>query len=173
LSRPYLDLVDEEVRAPSGVVRRWLTVQRKAAVVIAPLTHSGAFVLVREERIPVRATLWSFPAGQIDQSGEIVETARRELREETGYEVAATGEIKPLGSFFTSPGLTNERVHLCLARPVERHAEVEDEMILEVREFGPADLRQMIIANEIRDSNTLSMCARLAAAGILDLAMSI
>jgi ADP-ribose pyrophosphatase len=173
LSRPHLELVEEEVRAPSGVVRRWLTVQRKPAVVIAPLTHSGSFVLVREERIPVRATLWSFPAGQIDESGEILETARRELREETGYEVAPTGEMKSLGSFFTSPGLTNECVHFCLARPVERQADIEDEMILEVREFGPADLRQMIATNEIRDSNTLSMCARLAAAGILDLTMSI
>ena len=42
----------------------------KAAVVIAPLTAEGKFVLIREERIPIRAAIWSFPAGQIDESLE-------------------------------------------------------------------------------------------------------
>ena len=65
---------------------------RKPAVVIAPLTREGRFVLIREERIPVRAAIWSFPAGQIDDTPEpddavIREVARRELREETGLSV--------------------------------------------------------------------------------------
>lgn len=167
LSRPHLELVDEKVRGPSGAVRQWLTVQRKAAVVIAPLTDKGNLVLVREERIPVRATLWCFPAGQVDQSGEVTATAERELLEETGYKLTAAGRITGLGHFFTSPGFTDECVYFCLAQPVVRNSRWDDEMILDVREFAPADVGRMIRANEIRDSNTLSMCARLAADGVL------
>lgn len=170
LSRPHLGVVEERVQGPSGAVRDWDTVERKTAVVVAAMTGSGKFVLVREERIPPRATLWCFPAGQIDDSGEITATAERELLEETGYALTPSGAITTLGYFFTSPGVTNERVHFCLARPVEYRTPTEDEMILDVREFTSAEVQNMIASNEIRDSNTLSMSARLAAAGIFTLA---
>jgi ADP-ribose pyrophosphatase len=106
------------------------------------------------------------PAGQIDgQIDDVEETALRELREETGHELAANGELVALGHFFTSPGLTDERCHFFLARPVERTGGPEDESIVECRAFSAADLARMIAKNEIRDSNTLSICARMAARG--------
>ena len=46
--------------------------------------------------------------------------ARRELREETGYELAPGGELVSLGYFFTSPGFTDEHCYLFLARPVQQ-----------------------------------------------------
>ena len=102
---------------------RWTVVHRKAAVVVAPMTPEGKLVLVRQERIPVRALLWEFPAGQIDEENSSDEaviraTAVRELREETGYEPAAGVELVDLGYFFTSQGFTDEHNHLFLARGV-------------------------------------------------------
>lgn len=158
---------------------RWVVVHRKAAVVIAPVTASGNFLLVQQERIPVRATLWEFPAGQVDEEqvdeGDLDrvlrETAGRELREETGYELAATGgELIALGFFFTSQGFTDEHNHLFLARgvvPSPRGSEHgEHEAITGCREFSPAELRRMIAEGEIRDGNTLSLFARLVAKGL-------
>ena len=144
--------------------RKWSIVHRKPAVVIAPITRDGKFVLIREERIPIRAAIWSFPAGQIDESLEpdeaaVREVARRELREETGYELAAGGELVSLGYFFTSPGITDEHCYFFLAQPVRKHAggaqHDETEAILDCREFSADVLRQMI-AEERSATPTLS-----------------
>jgi ADP-ribose pyrophosphatase len=172
---PHLTVATDEVRTPSqSEPRKWSVVHRKPAVVIAPLTRSGKFVLIREERIPIRAAIWSFPAGQIDESLEpdeaaVGRVARRELREETGYELAAGGELVSLGYFFTSPGMTDEHCYLFVAQPVQKHVggaqRDETEAILDCREFSPDVLRQMIAEGEIRDSNTLSLYARMIARG--------
>lgn len=176
---PHLAVASVKMRTPSRPAgRSWTVVHRKAAVVIAPMTRAGHIVLIREERIPVQAALWAVPAGQIDdvrelQPGEIEAIALRELQEETGYELAPGGELIGLGSYFTSAGMTDERGHLYLARAVQPGAagpaHTESESILDCRAFSPAELGAMIARNEIRDSNTLSICAVLAARGLLSL----
>ncbi|HXL24018.1 MAG TPA: NUDIX hydrolase [Chthoniobacterales bacterium] len=170
----HLAVVTELVETPThSEPRPWTTVRRKAAVVIAPQTADGKFVLIKEERVPIRAAIWSMPAGQIDDNIEpdqkqIESVAVRELNEEAGYELAPGGELIPLGYFVTSPGFTDEHCYLFLARFVQVaavHQKEEGEGILESRAFTVAELSRMIAANEIRDSNTLSICARMAACG--------
>ena len=172
----HLDVVTEQVRTPSSPQpRTYTTVRRKAAVVIAPMTKDGKFLLIKEERIPIRAAIWSMPAGQIDGEAEsdekeIEAVALRELHEETGYDLAPGGEIIPLGYFFTSAGLTNEHCHFFLIRPVQKapkHTREEGEAILECRAVATDELWRMIAENEIRDSNTLAIWARLAARGLI------
>jgi ADP-ribose pyrophosphatase len=174
----HLDVVTEQVRTPSSSkARTWTTIRRKAAVVIAPMTSDEKFLLIEEERIPIRAAIWSMPAGQIDDEvepgeKEIEAVALRELHEETGYDLAPGGELVPLGYFFTSPGLTNEHCYFFLARPVQPadvHRREEGEAILECRAVTTSELGRMIAQNEIRDSNTLGICARLAACGFISL----
>ena len=174
---PHLTVATDEVRTPTrSEPRKWSIIHRKPAVVIAPLTAEGKFVLIREERIPIRTAIWSFPAGQIDESLEpddaaVRAVAERELREETGYELAHGAELISLGYFFTSPGLTDEHCYLFLARPVQKSAagskHDEGEAIVDCREFSADVLRQMIADGEVRDSNTLSLWARLVAHGNL------
>lgn len=171
-------MVTEKVQTPSSQeARTWTTIRRKAAVVIAPMTREGKFLLIREERIPIRAAIWSMPAGQIDGDAEpnekeIEAVALRELHEETGYDLSPSGEIIPLGYFFTSAGLTDEHCYFFLVRPVQKaskHEREEGEAILDCRAVGTDELRRMIAQNEIRDSNTLAICARLAARGFISL----
>ena len=154
----------------------WTVVHRKAAVVIAPMTTEGKLVLVRQERIPVRMSLWEFPAGQIDEEEVddprvVSETARRELQEETGYELAAGVEWIALGYFFTSQGFTDEHNHLFLAKgvvPSEAGASHDEgEGITDCREFSLAEFRRMVAENEINNANTLSLYARLCARGLV------
>jgi ADP-ribose pyrophosphatase len=181
----HLEVVTDHVRTPSrSKPRIWTIVHRKTAVIIAPMTRDGRIVLIRQERIPIREVIWEMPSGQIDNTvagradpGRPSETmdqvALRELREEAGYELAKDGELVPLGYYFSSPGFTDERGYFFLARPVqlckEGPAQDEGESILDCREFTVEEIRRMIAENEIRDANTLGICATLAARGVLSL----
>lgn len=175
----HLEVVTDRVKTPSRPAPRpWVIVHRKPAVVIAPMTRDGKIILIRQERVPIRAAIWEIPAGQIDDSREpmpkeIEAEALRELREETGHELAPEGELISLGYYFSSPGFTDEHGYFFLARPVQpcahEHVRDEAESILDCRSFSSTEIARMIADNEIRDANTLSICARLAARGLLSL----
>ena len=173
-----LEVVTQTVLTPSRGEEpaHWTVVHRKAAVVIAPMTPEGDFILLKQERIPVRQSLWEFPAGQIDEEDTtdakvVSDTAARELREETGYELPPGGEMLALGYFFTSQGFTDEHNHLFLARGVVMSARGADndphEGITELRAVSPSELRRMVAENEIINGNTLSLYARLCARGLI------
>lgn len=171
-----LEVVTEKVQSPARPEpRSWTVVRRKRAAVIAPITAEGKLILIRQERIPIRAAIWEVPAGQIDTAGaaedDIAAVALRELREETGFELGEGASLVPLGDYFTSPGFTDERGYFFLARPVREcaagHSHDESESILDCRAFSAPELRRMIASNEIRDANTLAICARLLACGLL------
>jgi 8-oxo-dGTP pyrophosphatase MutT (NUDIX family) len=174
-----LEVVTDRVQSPARPdARAWTIVHRKAAVVIAPMTRNGKILLIHQERIPIRQAIWEMPSGQIDNHNadekKIEEVALRELREETGYELASDGQLIPLGHYFSSPGFTDERGYLFLARPVQSCEEGshydEGESILDCREFSVEEIRRMIAENNICDANTLGICATLAARGLLSLA---
>jgi ADP-ribose pyrophosphatase len=171
-----LEVVTEKIRSPARrEPRSWTVVRRKRAVIIAAMTAEGKLILIRQERIPIRAAIWEVPAGQIDDEKEeadrIAAVALRELREETGFELAEGDNLIPLGDYFTSPGFTDECGYFFLARPVREcaagHSRDESESILDCRAFSAEELRRMIASNEIRDANTLAICARLLARGLL------
>jgi ADP-ribose pyrophosphatase len=174
-ANPYLRVDRVTVTSPTrSKPFPWTVCHRKGAVVVAPMTADGKLLLVRQERVPIRATIWEFPAGQIDDHAEpeaIRATALRELREEAGYGLAEGGELVPLGHFFPSAGFTDEHSHLFLARPVIEHPEGTDldagEAITECRGFTISEIQDMIATGEIRDANTLSAYARLSAMGLL------
>ncbi len=171
----HLRVVRETVRTPTaGQGRKWTTAHRKPAVVVAAMTEDERLVLIRQERIPVRALIWEMPAGQIDEENpgraEIEATALRELEEETGYRLAANGRLIELGTFYASPGFTDELEHLFLARPVELTGKKDEgEAIADCAVFSAEEIRGMIASNEIRDANTLACFARLVARELLSL----
>lgn len=174
-----VEVVTDCVQSPARPhPREWTIVRRKAAVVVAPMTRDGKIILIRQERIPIRQAIWEMPSGQIDEHNadqeKIKDVALRELREEAGYKLAPDGALVSLGHYFSSPGFTDERGYLFLARSIQPCAEGPDreeaESILDCHQFTVAEIRRMIADNEICDANTLGMCATLAARGLLSLA---
>ena len=174
----HLEVVTDKVRTPTRPEpRAWTVVHRKAAVIVAPMTADGKLLLIRQERVPIRSAIWEMPAGQIDNheadENKIEEIALKELREETGYQLAPGGELIELGHYFSSPGFTDEYGYLFLARPVERgrsgDEQEETESILDCRAVSVPEIRRMIADNEIRDANTIAICARLASRGFISL----
>lgn len=174
-ANPYLSVQRVTTTSPSRPKAfTWTVVHRKGAVVVAPMTAAGELLLIRQERVPIRAQIWEFPAGQIDDQAEedaIRTTGLRELQEESGYELAPGGEIISLGHFFPSAGFTDEHSHLLLARPVvpspRGHKHDANEAILDCRAFTPTEFRAMIASGEVRDANTLAAFARLVALGLM------
>lgn len=188
-ANPHVEVVTEQVRTPSrSHPQAWTIVHRKAAVIIAPMTRDGRIVLICQERIPVRTAIWEMPSGQVDNAvAEVADPGRhpaetteqialRELREEAGYQLAKDGKVIALGDYFSSPGFTDERGYFFLARPVEpiaNYVRDETESILDCRAFSVPEIRRMIAENEIRDANTLAICARLAAHGFLSFELAV
>jgi len=171
-----LAVVTDCVRSPArSKPCTWTVVLRKVAVIVAPMTRENKILLIRQERVPIRTAIWEVPAGQIDQqdanNDEIRETALRELKEETGYQLSPGGGLIELGHYFSSPGFTDEYGYFFLARPVEPSDEGPDrqgaESIVDCREFSISEIRRMIAENEIRDANTLGIFARLVARDLI------
>ena len=109
--------------------------------------------LVRQPREAVGSPdLLEIPAGKLDEEGEEpLETARRELAEEIGKQAA---DWESLGSFYTSPGFTDEECHVYLATGLsDASAETQDNerIDIEVRPLAQLDA----IIDEVRDSKTL------------------
>jgi ADP-ribose pyrophosphatase len=107
----------DRVRLPGGreVTREFVRHPGSAAVV--PL-RDDRVLLVRQNRHAVRADLLEIPAGKLDVPGEDpADCARRELREETGFEA---GRLESLGVFSSSPGFTDERFSLYLGTELEQ-----------------------------------------------------
>ena len=174
-ANPHLEIHRPTVTSPTRPEPfTWTVCHRKGAVVVVPITEEGKVLLVRQERVPIRATIWEFPAGQIDDQEEpeaIRATGLRELREEAGYELTPDGEVQSLGHFFPSSGFTDEHSHFLVARPVVPHAQGREpdahEAITECRAFSVEELRAMIASGEVRDANTLAAFARLVAMRII------
>jgi ADP-ribose pyrophosphatase len=105
----------------SVTVERWgdherEIVEHPGAVAIVAVDPDGCVTLVRQLREPARARLVELPAGGLEEGEQPLETARRELREETGL---TGGEWRELAAFWTTPGFCRERMWLFLADGVE------------------------------------------------------
>ncbi len=170
---PHLSVSREHVATPTrpdGV--KWMVAHRQEAAVVAPRTAEGGFLLIRQERVPIRRETWEFPAGQVEgvvNEESIRATALRELGEEAG--VGCNGSLESLGFFYPSAGFTDEKCHLFLATNVSALDEMgkrdADEAISMVQTFSPQALRKMVADGEIFDANTLALFARLTARGLI------
>jgi ADP-ribose pyrophosphatase len=107
----------DEVVMPNGAeteVTEREVVAHPGAVGVLALDAADRVLLIRQYRHPVGYLLWEAPAGLRDVAGEPLQaTAQRELIEETGYG-AETWHV--LVDTFTSPGMSNERMRIFLAR---------------------------------------------------------
>ena len=97
---------------PDGQQHVREVVRHPGAVAILPLLDDGRICFVNNFRVAVDRTLVELPAGTLEPGEDPAETARRELAEETGYRA---DKIRLLTSFYTSPGILDERMHLYLA----------------------------------------------------------
>lgn len=107
------DVVASKLEFPSGLRQELWIVEHPGAVAIAPVTHEGELVLVRQYRHAARATMLELPAGRMEPGEDPLTAARRELAEETGL---AAREWRQMARFLAAPGFSSEWIWLFEAR---------------------------------------------------------
>ena len=125
------------------------------AVVILPILDARRIVMIRNFRHTVEQELWELPAGTAEPNEAPIETARRELEEETGYRAET---MTPLTEFFTSPGVLTERMFAFVAtelQPVGQRLEVGERIVAEIVELDRA--RTWLTNGELRDGKTIAV----------------
>jgi ADP-ribose pyrophosphatase len=126
-------------------------VEHGDAVAIVPV-GAGHVTLVRQQRVAAGGKVLELPAGILEEGESPLECARRELREETGLH---GGEWVEVATFFTSPGFTDERIHLFVATGLEEgEASPEESEDLELVRV-PLDQVPSLI-DEVEDGKTLA-----------------
>jgi ADP-ribose pyrophosphatase len=139
---------------PDGSRRRREIVHHAPGAAVVAVDDGGHVALVRQPRPAVGSSLLELPAGLIDPGEAPIDAARRELAEETGL---LAGRLLPLVSFYTSPGFTNELIHIFVASDLRTQppAHDQDEEIEVVR--LSLDLAiQRVLSGEISDAKTVT-----------------
>jgi ADP-ribose pyrophosphatase len=164
-------LREDEITAPGSPERfsRWVFEHPGAVIVLAVDDDDRAFCL-RQYRHPARRRLVELPAGLLDRDDEPpLEAARRELREEARLEAE---EWTALASTWSSPGISNEVMHLFLARGLSAAADDDFEATHEeadmTAEWVPvADLLEAVLAGRLGDGPLVQTVLLAQAKGLL------
>jgi ADP-ribose pyrophosphatase len=98
--------------SPPAPCARTKSIEHPGAAAILPILPDGRALLIAHHRPAVNQELLELPAGTLDPDETPLECARRELAEETGYRAAT---LEPLVSFYSTPGICNERLHVFVA----------------------------------------------------------
>jgi ADP-ribose pyrophosphatase len=155
----------DDVRFPDGSVGPLEMIRHPGASAVVPvlgdLDDDPEVLLIRQYRYAADSYLYEIPAGRLDAGETPHDCAKRELREETGY---TAERVEHLFTMYTTPGFTDEKIHLFLATGLEagESAREADEFM----ELAPTKLSRalsMIEQGEIQDAKTA--LALLYAAG--------
>ena len=124
------------------------------AVVVLPFVDAENILLIRNRRYAVGETLIELPAGTLEKNEDPMNCAGRELMEETGF---IAGRLKPIGDFYTSPGILSEKMYAFaaydLVKKVQALEEGED---IELMTATLDEAIAMIGHGQIQDGKTIA-----------------
>lgn len=141
----------EEARLPGGRTVELDVLRHPGASAVVPFESDDVVLLIRQYRHCAGGTIWEVPAGKLD--GDTPEVcAAKELEEEAGRR---PGRLEKLGSVWTSPGFTDEVIHLFAAYDLEQvPPRPEDDEIIEVVPTPLSQALEMIWSGELRDAKS-------------------
>lgn len=148
----------DTVRFPDGSVGELELVRHRGAAAVLPVLGSEHdedpdILLVRQYRYAAGGDIYEVPAGIIESGETWEECAERELEEEAGVRA---GRLVALTTIHTTPGFTNEEIHLYAAFDlVPGRARADDDEFLEVVRLPLSRVLEMVRAGEITDGKTL------------------
>lgn len=151
-----IDVCVDTVRLPNGATSKRELVFHNGAVGILAITPMNRIVLVRQYRKAIEKSILEIPAGKIEKhETSPIETASRELEEETYYQCERMEEV---ADFVTSPGFCNERMVLFQAhgiKRVENPLPRDEDEFLDIVELSLAEAKEHIRLGNICDAKTL------------------
>lgn len=158
-----LKVKKDEVKLPDGRSAYREYIRHPGAVAVVPMLEDGRVVLVKQCRYPLDTVMWEIPAGKLDKGpGEdLLECAKRELSEETGYEAKEWEYLFPIA---TTPGFSDEIIHLFVAKGLTAHQQhTDDDEFIACKAFTMDEIKSMILSGIFFDAK--SICALLYLGG--------
>jgi ADP-ribose pyrophosphatase len=153
LKNKLFTVVDEVAHDNSGFEIHRNIIRHPGSAVMMAVDAQDRILLVKQFRLPAEADLWELPAGRVDPGESPMEAAKRELREETGYQANAWTELV---SYWPSPGYVAEKMNLFLAQDLTAGAQnlMDDERI-QIRWFDNEEVGEWIRDGRIADGKTI------------------
>jgi ADP-ribose pyrophosphatase len=149
-----LKVFSDRVRLPDGHESTREIIRHPGAVVVIAVLDNGKLLFERQYRYPLRRVFLEMPAGKIDAGEHTLDTARRELREETGYKAKLW---RHLGTIHPAIGYADEGIEVYWAQGLSFiGAALDHGEILEVVELSLADALLAVRDGEITDGKTIS-----------------
>jgi len=143
----------DTIQLPTGAEGIREVVLHPGGVVAVPVLADGRLLLIRQFRYPLQKYILEFPAGKLDSNQSPRDTIARELEEETGYTAAV---VNHEFSFYTSPGISNEVIHLFTVgelSPVPQRLQEGEHLTVEA--YTLQECLAMIETGEIADGKTI------------------
>jgi 8-oxo-dGTP pyrophosphatase MutT (NUDIX family) len=152
---PWIGVTEYDVLNPSGGQGIYGKVHYKGlAIGVLPLDAEGYIWLVGQYRFVLDQYSWEIPEGGGDPMVPPVESAQRELREETGL---VASEWTFLMEMHLSNSVSDERALIYLARGLEQHKAMPEETeLLEVKRVSFDEAYEMVERGEITDSMSVA-----------------
>jgi len=148
----------DTVRFPNGTVGDLEMLRHSGASAVVPFlddrnSPDPRILLIRQYRYATEGVIYEIPAGRLDKGEDPEACAARELREETGYSAES---IEYLTTFYTTPGFTDERIHVFAADAVNPgDSSLESDEILELAPTPFSEALALIQRGEIVDGKTI------------------
>jgi ADP-ribose diphosphatase len=148
------DLIRENVTLPNGVTTDLEFVAHPGAAAIIPLLHESKVLLLKQYRHALKEYIWEIPAGTLDPHESVMNCAKRELIEETGY---SADQWQKLGEITPVPGYSDERIHIFLASGLQSARQhLDEDEIINVHKFEFDEALEMIKRGEIQDAKSIA-----------------
>lgn len=160
-----LRVLEDSVRLPDGTASRREYIVHPGAAMVVAMPDAHSVLMERQYRYPVRSHMYELPAGKIDAGEDPLDTAKRELLEETGYRAASW---RHLVTTYPVVGYSSERIEIYLATELEFVGATLDEgEFLEVFTLRVTEAIEWIRQGRIGDSKTMTglLLAEKIAAG--------
>ncbi len=153
-----INLRVDSIELPSGRQTTREIVEHRDSVVIVPVDNHN-ILLVRQYRSALGKVLIELPAGKTESNEHHLQTAHRELREETGYNAR---DMEYLGGFYAGPGYSTEYLHLYLATDlVALNEHPDDDEIMDVFSVPIPEIPGMIGKGDICDAKSVAGLLRI------------
>lgn len=144
----------------NGKVVNREVVEHPGGVCVLPLHDDGTVSVVRQFRYPFQQVVTELPAGKLERGEDHRLCGLRELEEEVGM---IPGEFLYLGCLYTSPGFSNEVLHMYLARDLRQGTVHPDEdEFLETDRMPLSELLDRVMSGEIQDAKTVALVLKAA-----------
>ena len=143
----------DTIRQASGTSTIREVVLHPGGVTAIPVLKDGRLMLIRQFRYPIGKFILELPAGKLDSGQTPLETIAREIEEETGY---CAGTLTQECTFYTTPGFSNESIHLFLARDLTLKGQrLEEGEHITVVFLSLEECLEKIRTGEIDDGKTI------------------